>query len=164
MADNAAENVKAFDLGDFIEDTNPGYDGETSEEDTSDDEAMDQRDQMDSDDSNEASAATSPNLDDDIGEAELDELFESVNEWAVTTLQRLGCTCHGLNLVMKECTTKHERAQELLNMVSKLVTFFHHSSFWANELKKKIGTNLVKAGTTRWNSNVLALNRLLEVT
>ena len=73
--------MKAFNLEEFIEDTDTSYDGETSEEDLSDEEPM----EVNTENEDTTTASNSQlsseyhDLDDYDGEAELDEAYEGVN-------------------------------------------------------------------------------------
>jgi hypothetical protein len=87
MADNTAENVRAFDLDLFREDTTTVFDGEESESEiTTEDESESDVEMDDQDDCEMNGVENSVN----------ESIVSTIQEWTESNFTRLGCTAHAL--------------------------------------------------------------------
>jgi len=158
MADNASENIKAFDLHEFNTDSRNDYDGETEDDDT-DDTADSSSSDIDNnaaeqlDEVNYSNLTTPPDI--NVNELDMDE--------HISTFERLGCTAHAVQLVLKEVVCKNSKGKEIIELVNHIVRFFHNSPRYTGKLFKKTNLLIVSPGKTRWNSVIFALERLLRV-
>lgn len=181
MADNAPENVKAFNLQEFITDSNTVYDGE--EEDVTEISSGDQSSDADEQTPKEKSPAKESNdLEDDeyLDEVLLletedsedftqNELFvedaldlESL-DWSASSFIRLGCLAHGLQLVIKDTISSSPLAKTMVERIMAVITFFNNSNRWNSKLVTKTKLTVVTPGATRWNGIIFAMERLLKV-
>jgi len=154
MADNAAENVKAFNLEDFQEDNEARYDNETDEElediESSDNETTDNND--------------SSNIATTLGDPEnYDNVMDGMENWSNSSFERLGCNAHAIQLVLKEVVSKNKLSKEIVDCILSTVKFFHQSPRYHQKLVEKTKLAVITPGTTRWNSTVFALQRFLVV-
>lgn len=183
MADNAPENVKAFNLDEFINDSNEHYDGEVEENSTDDieDQTTDDKssDQPNEDDQ-ESRNAEDAQEDDYINEVTLletempdnftqNEVFmeDALNldsiDWTTSSFIRLGCIAHGLQLVIKDTINSSSVAKKIVERVMAVITFFNNSNYWNSKLVLKTKLSVVAPGATRWNGIIFAMERLLKV-
>lgn len=76
--------------------------------------------------------------------------------------QRLPCLAHTLQLTLKDAM-KHPNADSLISRARKLVHAVRKSSVANEAMIRKCGKTLVRDCSTRWNSTVDMLRRLLEI-
>ena len=165
MADNASENVKAFnDLKEFTDDLEETFD----DEDWSDLEEEDGQQP-------EEEESSMDNLEDILAPSEeatqcivngndaRDAVVAALNEWGAAQFTRLGCTAHGGQLELKSCVAKNSVGKKIQQYLNRVVTFFHKSPKWTERLERKTKLAILRPGDTRWNSIVFSLERLLQV-
>ncbi len=157
MADNAAENIKAFNLEGFQTDEDQHYDDEDDDEIVEDpiDEAEDQDVEVPND-------SEIQDVDED-DELLLENELRTESDWKDANFQRLGCLAHALQLVIKEALSSSQTAKDLIQAVNEMVSFFHKSNTWTEKLYRKTKHHVVPIGKTRWNTVSIALERMLSV-
>lgn len=165
MADNAAENIKAFSLEGFQADQDLHYDDEEEDMIMDVDNIEDPEDEIFDDDDEEISYDSEFQ---DVEEG--DEILlhnelraESDWDWKDSSFQRLGCLAHALQLVIKEALNASQTAKDLIRVVSDMVSFFHKSNTWTDKLYRRTKLHVVPIGKTRWNTVSIALERMLVV-
>ncbi|XP_049434779.1 zinc finger BED domain-containing protein 4-like [Epinephelus fuscoguttatus] len=83
-------------------------------------------------------------------------------------LPDLSCTAHSLQLVVNDGLSSQRAVTDIIAIIKKCATHFHHSILAKQRLKdiqKNLGLpqyNLVQAVPTRWNSTLHMLQRALE--
>lgn len=161
MADNASENIKAFDLDLFKEDTTASFesDYDTDEESPDSNQAEDEPEEEEHEDILWKDIAE-VNPDDEL---ELEECVETGYDWSSATFARLGCVAHALQLVIKEALNKNSVAKSLIKIITETINFFHKSNVWTRLLKKKTNFTVLGLGKTRWNTVSIVLERMLQV-
>jgi hypothetical protein len=169
MADNASENVKAVDLELFQNDINPRFDGDDEDVDSSANESEDE-DMPDTEVRDLGLEIPRGEIQDEVLISTLggpnqahETATTSLREWSNADFSRLGCTAHALQLVLKDTIQKSGAALAISDYIGKLVTFFHKSSYWNSRLVKKTKLAILRPGTTRWNSTIFAMQRILQV-
>lgn len=170
MADNAAENIKAFNLEEFKEDEIEAYDDEwedieledeplkglqLEEEDIFNEVGQDEGDALEGVDIEDVEPLDTKLLDDFIE-------TEIIQDWKDASFDRLGCVAHALQLVVKDVLTSSKTSQELVKILNSMVSFFHKSNTWSELLVKKTKLQVVAVGKTRWNTVSIAMERLLK--
>jgi hypothetical protein len=161
MADNASENVKAFELDEFCSDDIKIYD---------DDDILSDDGSESSDEDGGYTLETGhdvPHCDmDEENEEEYQKLEDALQngvDWTTSAFKRMGCCAHALQLVIKDSVKLNKLASDMLEKVTRIISFFHKTSYWNHKLVGKTKLELVRPGATRWNSFVFALDRLLTV-
>ncbi|CAG7644655.1 unnamed protein product [Allacma fusca] len=152
MADNARENVCAFGSSNVFLDEDDADD----EEQLTDDDDPENIDWVNCVDYQQDDLIGVQMGDDD------DAVFAETSKWASRDLIRLGCVSHALQLVIKECLSKNPQCKEIQAQLDHLTAFFNRSNQWHVKLIKKAKKGLIKVGDTRWNSFLLAVDRILD--
>jgi len=160
MADNAAENIKAFNIEGFRDDQELRYDDEDDDEELDE---HDDTDEMPQEDNEELPCASEIQDVDQEDEHLLETELRAESDWKDATFQRLGCLAHALQLVIKEALNSNKLAKDLIQNVSEMVSFFHKSNTWTEKLYRKTKLHVVPVGKTRWNTVSIALERMLSV-
>lgn len=161
MADNAAENIKAFSLEGFQADYGFRYDDEDENV-----EAEEEDDNVDETAENLDEEALDHSEIEDVEEEDavlIEEEISAESDWKNASFQRLGCLAHALQLVIKEALNSSQIAKELIKIVSEMVSFFHKSNTWTDKLYRRTKLHVVPIGKTRWNTVSIALERMLKV-
>lgn len=106
------------------------------------------------------SETESPQTDFDPDGEVQDDAMTSFN--SVVWSRRLPCCCHTLQLVVRDALKRDvDGAGKILQEASAVVSFFHRSLIWSEELKKLSGgLCLLSAVPTRWNSSFIMMRRL----
>jgi hypothetical protein len=92
-------------------------------------------------------------VDDEAGEDELE---------IDIVLKRFPCVAHTIQLVIKSIE-KHEPTMKLIMKATHIVKSVRKSSVATQSLLEKAGKTLVKRNSTRWNSTLFMIQRLIEV-
>lgn len=170
MADNAAENIKAFNLDEFKEDEIEYYDDEWEDIELEDEgqkgNQLDEEDVLNEVGQDEGDALEGVDFEDveDDDTKLLDEFIDNdiTQHWKDASFDRLGCIAHALQLVVKDVLTSSKTSQEIIKILNALVNFFHKSNTWSELLVKKTKLQVVTVGKTRWNTVSIAMERLLK--
>lgn len=160
MADNAAENIKAFTLEGFQADEELRYDDEDGDEDVDTEEVADE---IFEDLDIEVPCDSDIQDVDEEDEMIIENELRTESDWKEATFQRLGCLAHALQLVIKEALNSNQAAKDLIHTVNEMVSFFHKSNTWTEKLYRRTKLHVVPIGKTRWNTVSIALERMLEV-
>lgn len=84
-----------------------------------------------------------------------------VQDWDIQTFQRMPCLAHSLQLSLKDAM-KHPSAESEINKARRLVHSVWKSSVANEKMVVKRGKTLVRHCSTRWNSTLDMIKRLLE--
>lgn len=76
---------------------------------------------------------------------------------------RLQCFAHSIQLCVKSSLKKVTDANNVLNSLRVIVTFFTKSTYWRARLRESAGKDLIKPSLTRWNTYFFVLQRFLSV-
>jgi len=165
VTDNAANMVKAFNMetvfdqqwewflqSEFLASADIGEsEADDSSEDTGEQPCSNAEDTSDGDEY--------PDLVCDEEEEE-EEYIEVVPD---TRPKFLPCLAHTLQLVINEAVKDDPNAKTATVYLDNLVEFFRRRSRWRQELSTLARKELIKPVKTRWNSMLLALERLADV-
>jgi hypothetical protein len=83
------------------------------------------------------------------------------DSWVEFTIAlRNACLAHLLQLGIKDRINFSKLVKDLIKRINDIVNYFHKSNFWYSKLRKEIQISLLKACTTRWNSQYHCLKRI----
>ncbi|XP_053403224.1 E3 SUMO-protein ligase ZBED1-like [Mercenaria mercenaria] len=102
--------------------------------------------------------------------ATTDNAANEKKAFALLNMPRFGCYGHRINLVVKNSLTGSNEVSRILGKARRLVTLFHTSSSVNDKLIEKqklllikgVGHKLIADVSTRWNSSLAMLERILE--
>ena len=158
VTDNASNNIKAFE--NLII---PGFESYFSDDDEddndinlsdSDDSSLDQN----GDDFHDNKAT---HFSMSISEA-LNVVKDSFDKLASKNELRLPCFAHTFQLVVQDGLREAGCIKQTITKVSKTVKLSYSSTIFAEKLET-IGVSIPKATKTRWNSQLFALQKILEI-
>ncbi|CAG7722947.1 unnamed protein product, partial [Allacma fusca] len=98
----------------------------------------------------------------DIEDKILSDVITELQKFKKSSLTKLPCFCHLLQLVIKDSILSNTSVKELVKSVKTLKSFFHNSPFWYSKLKAIAGKGLVNQADTRWNTVQSVMERLID--
>ncbi|CAG7727956.1 unnamed protein product [Allacma fusca] len=90
------------------------------------------------------------------------EVISGLNNWANSTITKLPCYAHLLQLIIKDSLNSSPVVASLVKDAKALKKYFHSSPYWYDQLKQQAVKGLVNQADTRWSTVYYMLERLSD--
>ncbi|CAG7825511.1 unnamed protein product, partial [Allacma fusca] len=90
------------------------------------------------------------------------EIITELSTWANTSLTKIPCFAHLLQLAIKDAIKSNDTVSGMVGGAKLLKKYFHSSPYWYDRLKLRAGKGLKNQADTRWNTVYYVFDRLSE--